>query len=182
MLLHACFQGPCCECDIIWKLVSNAKKKSYSKHFAYVRVRRSECTSRQADGSTQDWRRAGSSQLLRQRSSSACQCRLATVSRLNISLRNPSPSLPVQDLIESTLANIVLVWIMPSLPPFITRVASVKTSKAASGTVEPRFTYTSIYVLLLYVPFKRITLNTYSNSIYILWFTYSNLIFVLWVH
>jgi hypothetical protein len=50
--------------------------------------------------------------------------------------------------------------------------------RSSSTAVEPQFTYTSIYVLLLYVHFlKCITLNMYSNLIHVLhstqiWYTY----------
>jgi hypothetical protein len=52
-----------------------------------------------------------------------------------------------------------------------------------TSPVEPRFTYTSVYVLLLYVLFVFwcITLNTYLNLIDVLRIMNSNLIYVLWV-
>jgi hypothetical protein len=46
-------------------------------------------------------------------------------------------------------------------------------------TVKPRFTPLFMYFQFRYCFLERITLNTYSNLIYILHLTYSNLIYVL---
>jgi hypothetical protein len=43
-----------------------------------------------------------------------------------------------------------------------------------TGTVEPRFTYSSIYVFSIYVLFFFLLHLTYSNLIYVLHLTYSN--------